>query len=563
MVYKKPFKRIFQRPERIPPGLPIALQYAMPSSFNETFLVSDNVAVIVPETGVQVTYRELSHQVGHFQALFHDSESPLYNIVGRQSSIAISIRNGLEFIVSFLGVTMDGKVGAPLNSNYREQEFNFYLEDLKAKVVIVPRGTVKQKSKAEIIKSAQKFEIYVVEVFFNPKRFRVEYEVYSPSDNYSKVQYSSLNNALFVNLDDKHFPGFARSFDVALVLHTSGTTSRPKTVPLLHSNIVKSTENISNTYKLTENDRSYVVMPLFHVHGLIGALLSTFRMQGSVVVPEKFSAKKFWEQFVKYGCNWFSCVPTISMIMLAMPKPQPLPHIRFIRSCSSSLAPTTFHKLEQEFQAPVLEAYAMTEAAHQMTSNNLPPGKRKPGTVGQPQGVEVVILDDKDSKLPQGQIGEVSIRGENVTPGYANNEKANLENFTRKEHYFRTGDQGYFDQEGFLVLTGRIKELINRGGEKISPIELDGAMLSHPAVKEAVAYGIPDEKYGQAVNAAIVLQPGKHLTAKELSDFLKQKVSSFKVPVKFNFTDQLPKTATGKIQRRIIAEVFSKKQSKL
>lgn len=535
----------------------------MPSSFNETFQVSDNVAVIVPETGVQVTYRELSHQVGHFQTLFHDPESPLYNIVGRQSSVAISLRNGLEFIVSFLGATMDGKVGAPLNSNYKEQEFNFYLEDLKSKVVVVSKGTVKQAKKAEIIKSARKFENFVVEVFFNPERFRVEYEVYSPQDNYSKVQYSSLNNALFINLDAKYFPGFARSFDVALVLHTSGTTSRPKTVPLLHSNIVRSTQNIAGTYKLTENDRSYVVMPLFHVHGLIGALLSTFRMQGSVVVPEKFSAKQFWNQFVKYECNWFSCVPTISMIMLAMPKPQPLPNIRFIRSCSSSLAPAIFHKLEQEFQAPVLEAYAMTEAAHQMTSNNLPPGKRKPGTVGQPQGVEVVILNEKDQKLSQGEIGEVSIRGENVTPGYANNEKANLENFTRKEHYFRTGDQGYFDQEGFLVLTGRIKELINRGGEKISPIELDGAMLSHPAVKEAVAYGVPDAKYGQAVNAAIVLQPGKHLTGKELADFLKEKVSSFKVPVKFHFTDQLPKTATGKIQRRIIAEVFSKKQSKL
>ncbi|GCF00984.1 peroxisomal-coenzyme A synthetase [Zygosaccharomyces mellis] len=535
----------------------------MAPSFNETFAVSDNVAVIVPETGVQVTYRELSHQVGHFQNVFNDPESPLYNVIGRQSPVAISLRNGLEFIVSFLGTTMDGKVGAPLNSNYKEQEFNFYLEDLKAKAVVVPRGTVKQTPSAEIVKSAKKFECYVVEVFFDLKRFRVEYEVYSSKDNYSNVQYSSLNNAVFFNLDDRKFPGFARSNDVALVLHTSGTTSRPKTVPLLHLNIVRSTENISNTYKLTSEDCSYVIMPLFHVHGLIGALLSTFRTQGSAVVPEKFGAKRFWDDFVTYGCNWFSCVPTISMIMLAMPRPTPFPNIRFIRSCSSALAPSTFQKLEQTFQAPVLEAYAMTEAAHQMTSNNLPPGKRKPGTVGQPQGVEVLIMDEKDNKLPQGKIGEVCIRGENVTPGYANNPKANLENFTRRENYFRTGDQGYFDQEGFLVLTGRIKELINRGGEKISPIELDGAMLSHPAVKEAVSYGVPDEKYGQVVNAAVVLEPGKTLTPQDLANHMKQRVSAFKVPVRFNFTDKLPKTATGKIQRRIIAETFSKKQSKL
>lgn len=534
----------------------------MSPSFNETFGVSDNVAVIVPETGVQVTYRELSHQVGHFQNVFNDPESPLYNVVSRQSSVAISLRNGLEFIVAFLGTTMDGKIGAPLNSNYREEEFNFYLEDLKSKAVIVPKGTVKQSRTAEIIKSARKFECFIVEVFFNLERFRVEYDIYSPRDGYSRVQYSSLNNALFVNLDKK-FPGFARSNDVALVLHTSGTTSRPKTVPLLHLNIVKSTENIANTYKLTPQDRSYLVMPLFHVHGLIGALLSTFRTQGSVVVPERFRAKRFWDDFVKYGCNWFSCVPTISMIMLAMPRPTPFPNIRFIRSCSSALAPATFQKLEQALQAPVLEAYAMTEAAHQMTSNNLPPGKRKPGTVGQPQGVEVLIMDQKDNKLPQGKVGEVCIRGENVTPGYANNPKANLENFTRRENYFRTGDQGFFDQEGFLILTGRIKELINRGGEKISPIELDGAMLSHPAVKEAVSYGVPDEKYGQVVHAAVVLQPDQKITSDELATHMRQKVSSFKVPVKFNFTDKLPKTATGKIQRRIIAETFSKKQSKL
>lgn len=194
-----------------------------------------------------------------------------------------------------------------------------------------------------------------------------------------------------------------------------------------------------------------------------------------------------------------------------------------------------------------------------MTSNNLPPGKRKPGTVGQPQGVEVVILDDQDNVLPTGSIGEVSIRGENVTLGYANNPKANKENFTTRENYFRTGDQGYFDPEGFLVLTGRLKELINRGGEKISPIELDGVMLSHPKVDEAVAFGIPDEKYGQAVNAAVVLKPGQKLTYEELISFMSDKVAKFKLPTKVFFVDKLPKTATGKIQRRIIAEVFASK----
>ncbi|CAG61482.1 uncharacterized protein GVI51_K06699 [Nakaseomyces glabratus] len=532
------------------------------ASFNDTFRVSDNVAVIVPETGLEVTYRDLSHMVGHFQTIFKDPNSPLYGVVHRQSVIAMSMPNGLEFIVSFLATTMDAKVGAPLNSNYKEKEFDFYLGDLKTSSICVPKGTV--GTNAEVLKSAKNFNCFIIELELNPERFRVEYQVYSPKDNYKKAIYSSLNNAKFVNNDNVRFPGYARSSDVALVLHTSGTTSRPKTVPLMHLNIVRSTLNISRTYKLNETDRSYVVMPLFHVHGLIGVLLSTFRTQGSVVVPPRFSAKRFWDDFIKYKCNWFSCVPTISMIVLKTPKPaNGIPHIRFIRSCSSALAPATFHKLEEELKAPVLEAYAMTEASHQMTSNNLPPGKRKPGTVGQPQGVEVRILDDKDNILPQGEIGEVCIRGENVTPGYANNPKANEENFTKRENYFRTGDQGYFDAEGFLVLTGRIKELINRGGEKISPIELDGVMLSHPKVDEAVCFGVPDEMYGQVVHAAVVLKKGEKMTYDELTAYMQDKVAKFKIPAKVYFVETLPKTATGKIQRRIIAEAFATKKSKL
>ena len=534
------------------------------ATFNDTFHVSDNVAIITPENNVQVTYRELSHMTGHFQTLFNDSASPLYNVVGRQSTVAISMPNSLEFVVAFLGATMDAKIGAPLNPNYKEKEFNFYLNDLKSRVIVMPKGTVTQKNTAEIVKSAKKFQCFIVELYFNPERFIVEYDIYTPKDNYNKRIYTSKHKPKFMNHDPVKFPGFARSSDVAMILHTSGTTSLPKTVPLLHLNIVRSTLNIAKTYKLTSQDRSYVVMPLFHVHGLIGVLLSSFRVQGSCVIPLKFSPKTFWSHFVNTHCNWFSCVPTNSMIMLNVPKPTPFPKIRFIRSCSSALAPAIFHKLESEFQAPVLEAYAMTEASHQMTSNNLPPGKRKPGTVGQPQGVEFVILDVYDKILPQGSIGEVSIRGENVTLGYKNNDKANEENFTKRLNYFRTGDQGFFDPEGFLVLTGRIKELINRGGEKISPIELDGVMLSHPNVDEAVSFGVDDDVYGQVVQAAVVLKPNTKLNSQELVKFMSDKVAKFKIPVKIYFVEKLPKTATGKIQRRIIAQTFAgSKKSKL
>ncbi|KAL1864173.1 hypothetical protein VTK73DRAFT_6108 [Phialemonium thermophilum] len=274
-----------------------------------------------------------------------------------------------------------------------------------------------------------------------------------------------------------------------------------------------------------------LVMPLFHVHGLLCGLLAPFFSGGSVIVPPKFSASDFWHDFVTHKANWYTAVPTIHQILLKNPPPSPKPHIRFIRSCSSPLSPTVFHQLEATYNAPVLEAYAMTEAAHQMTSNPLPPGKRKPGSVGIGQGVEVVILDDDGDEVPQGKEGEICIRGENVTKGYLNNPTANASAFT-KGGFFRTGDQGRKDEDGYVVITGRIKELINKGGEKISPIELDNLLTTHPAVSEAVSFAIPDELYGQDIGVAVVRKPGAQLGQDELREWVAGKLAKFKVPKK-------------------------------
>jgi acyl-CoA synthetase (AMP-forming)/AMP-acid ligase II len=320
--------------------------------------------------------------------------------------------------------------------------------------------------------------------------------------------------------------------------------------------------NIVHTYELNPTDRTLLVMPLFHVHGLICGLLSTFLSGGVAVIPPKFSASQFWKDFEENGCNWYTAVPTIHQILLRHP-PKQVPAIRFIRSCSSSLAPATLHALEQHFKVPVLEAYAMTEASHQMTSNPLPHrGPHKAGSVGLGQGVEVAILDEAGNPT---ELGEVCIRGKNVTKGYLNNPKATVESFT-KDGFFRTGDQGKKDADGYLVLTGRIKELINRGGEKISPIELDSVMLSHPKVAEAVSFAVPDEMYGQEVHAAIVLKHGikenEKAIERELQAYCQTKVAKFKVPKRFYVTDIMPKTATGKIQRRKVCEVFFKEPVK-
>ena len=272
-------------------------------------------------------------------------------------------------------------------------------------------------------------------------------------------------------------------------------------------------------------------MPLFHVHGLLAGFLAPLFSGGSVIVPLRFSASDFWDNFITYKANWYTAVPTIHQILLRSPPPTTIPDIRFIRSCSSPLSPKTFYELEKAFNAPVLEAYAMTEAAHQMTSNPLPPAKRFPGSVGIGQGVEVKILDQSGKEVPQGSEAEICIRGENVTAGYLNNPEANKTSFT-KEGFFRTGDQGKQDEDGYVIITGRIKELINKGGEKISPIELDNAIAQHPLVNEVVSFAIADEMYGQDIGLAVVLKDGKQITEHELRKWIIDKLAKFKVPKK-------------------------------
>lgn len=458
--------------------------------------------------------------------------------LSEQAAIALALPNSLEFAAGFLAVIRSSFIACPLNPNYKQSEFEFYIEDTNCSLLLLQSG---EGTSSPAALAARKHGSAIAEISWDGKG--VVLKLIHPG--------KLLGHATSIRSPAGE--------SIAFMLHTSGTTGKPKAVPLLHRNLKASISNICDTYKFTPDDTGYLVMPLFHVHGLVAGFLAPLAAGGTIVIPPRFSAKNFWPEFRKYGANWYTAVPTIHQIILGNPIPDPVPNIRFIRSCSSSLAPHVFHMLESKLKAPVLEAYAMTEACHQMTSNSLPPGKREPGTVGVGHGVEVVVLNDKNDKLGPNEEGEVSIRGANVTPGYLHNPKANAESFTAG--YFRTGDQGKFNDDGMLVLTGRIKELINRGGEKISPIELDGILLSHPKVSEAVAFGAPDEMYGQQVNAVVV--PNSKVSEKELQDYVGGKVTKFKVPQRIFFTDVMPKTATGKIQRRVIAQRFSTTKSKL
>lgn len=297
-------------------------------------------------------------------------------------------------------------------------------------------------------------------------------------------------------------------------------------------------------------------MPLFHVHGLLAGLLAPLISGGSTIVPLRFSASDFWEQFIAHQANWYTAVPSIHQILLRRPCPTTLPSIRFIRSCSSPLSPKVFHELEKTFNAPVLEAYAMTEAAHQMTSNPLPPAKRYPGSVGISQGVVVKILDQDGAEVAQGSEAEICVRGASVTKGYLNNAEANKTSFTA-DGFFRTGDQGKQDKNGYVIITGRIKELINKGGEKISPVEIDNVVTQNSSVGEAVCFGMPDEIYGQEIGLAVVLRDGAKLSEHDLRSWMSTKVAKFKLPKKVhrvlcprNVTDDLRSSSLMSCRKR-------------
>jgi acyl-CoA synthetase (AMP-forming)/AMP-acid ligase II/acyl carrier protein len=335
------------------------------------------------------------------------------------------------------------------------------------------------------------------------------------------------------------------------VLHTSGTTSRPKIVPLTQHNLLASAANIASHLKLTDQDRCLNIMPLFHIHGLVGALLSSLMAGASIRCTPGFYAPQFFAWLAQLKPTWYTAVPTMHQAILARPEAKSMSaeigDLRLIRSSSSALPPQVMLELERVFGCPVIESYGMTEASHQMTSNPLPPQTRKPGSVRPAVGPKVAIRDESGHLLPARGVGEVVIRGESVFHGYSGNTEADAEAFA--DGWFRTGDQGYLDDDGYLFLTGRLKEMINRGGEKIAPREIDEALLDHPAVGQAVAFAVPHKQLGETVAAAVVLRPGQGVTVQELRLAAASRLSDFKVPDQIVILEEIPKGPTGKIQR--------------
>jgi len=450
--------------------------------------------------------------------------------VGRSDRVAIVLPNGPQMAAAFLAIAQ-GASAAPLNPAYKGDEFEFYMGDLGARALVVEAG-----STSPAIDAAKKLGVAILTLTPDP----------------SGAGAFTLSGSA-AGAAEK--PGPAAPEDVALILHTSGTTSRPKIVPLTQHNVATSADNIARTVEFCESDRGLNIMPLFHIHGLIAGLLAPLSRGGSVFCTPGFNALKFFAWLEEARPSWYTGVPTMHQAILTR-----APHnretiarhpLRFIRSSSSSLPPQVIAELEATFHAPVIEAYGMTEASHQMASNPLR-GVRKPGSVGLAAGPEVEIMDKAGNILPAGEIGEIVIRGDNVTPGYENNAKANAEAFTNG--WFRTGDQGVKDGDGYISLTGRLKEIINRGGEKVSPREVDEALMDHPAVLQVVTFAVPHEKLGEDVAAAVVLREGTRATEQELRAFLSERLAPFKTPRKILFLTEIPKGATGKLQRIGLAQ---------
>ena len=443
---------------------------------------------------------------------------------------AIVLPNGPLMASSFLSIS-SYMSAAPLNPSYKQEEFEFYLDDLKPKFLLV-----EPNSKSLAVIAAKNLNIPVFEMRISDNQPLGTFELFDKETDYK-------------NPND---------YDEALVLHTSGTTSRPKIVPLSNLNIFTSAVNISKSLKLTADDHCLNIMPLFHIHGLIAVLSASAKVGASVCASNGFNALKFLDLAETQNITWYSGVPTMHQAILLRAqknsdKAKKL-NLRFIRSSSASLPPAIFEQLNDIFQTPVIEAYGMTEATHQMASNPLPPAIQKPGLVGMPAGPEICIMNDKNEKLPQGEIGEICIKGDNVTNGYENNPEANKQSFVND--WFRTGDEGFFDEDGYLKISGRLKEIINKGGEKISPLEVDNILMDFPPIDQALCFGYKDKMLGEDIAVAIKLKENKSCTEDDIKSYANEKLAKFKIPKKIFIVEDIPKGATGKLQRIGLAKKF-------
>jgi acyl-CoA synthetase (AMP-forming)/AMP-acid ligase II len=483
----------------------------------------DKVFLIAPETAAQATYAELltlADGIGaHLDAMGVD----------KGEKVALLLPNGYWSTVLFIGVAASGRVVVPLNAVAGDAALSYVIEHSDTRVILV---------ESEL---AAKFDAVLSKL---PGDVRlVNTDVDAGPDWPTQPGQSSAP----VSLD---------ADDDAILMYTSGTTGRPKGVLLSHANAVAGGRNTAVAHQLDERDRALCVLPLYHINAQMVTVMAPLVTGGSVVMPRKFGTSTFWPLITEHECTWFSVVPTIIAYLLERAEREGfdrealggLPALRFGRSASAPLAPEMHRAFEEQFGVPIIETMGLTETAAQILSNPMPPAAPKYGSPGIAFGNEARIVDEHGDECPPGVPGELMIRGDNVTKGYYKNPEATA-GALEPDGWLHTGDVAYCDQDGFFFITGRIKELIIKGGENIAPREIDEALYEHPAVLEAAGFGIPDKHYGQEVMACVALKPGASCSESELSALIESRLGAFKKPKRIYFLKDLPKGPSGKIQR--------------
>jgi acyl-CoA synthetase (AMP-forming)/AMP-acid ligase II len=455
--------------------------------------------------------------------------------VHRGDAVALALRNGPEAAVAFLGVA-GAAAAAPLNPACRESEVAFYLEDLHARLLVVDQ----EAGGAAAAARACGVPVLVLAPQSD-----------SPAGCFTLTLPAGEPRSATL-------PEGRYAEGVALLLHTSGTTARPKLVGLTDENLWLSARNIAATLGLGPGDTCLNVMPLFHVHGLVGGVLASLAAGACAWCARGFNALAFFDSLSESGATWYTAVPSMHQAILARSRGQrkvlEARRLRFVRSSSAPLPEAVWDQLEQVFRAPVVSAYGMTEAAHQIACTPLPPGIRKRGTVGAAAGPEIATVSEDGHPVPAGTPGEVVLRGPTIIRAYLRSAEANLTAF--RDGWLRTGDEGVLDEDGHLRLSGRLKLMINCGGEKISPYEIEDVLLRHPAVAQAVSFGVPQPMLGEMVGAAVVLRDGQAVDERTLKAFAAERLVGFKVPRRILVLDELPKGPTGKLQRVGVAATF-------
>ena len=497
---------------------------------NAASSIADDIWLVVPETETSFSWRETQKRAETIACYLKGAG------ISKGASVAIAAPNGAAASFAFLGVVYGGYRATPLNLVAGIKTLAFVLNHSKAEVILCAndsRALVDEVIATLIETGNQAPRIIPMDVDDGPRWAETDIIPVKPAD----LTKPSADT-------------------IGLLMYTSGTTGVPKGVLLSHDNLIAAGTNVAAAHKLTPADAGMCVLPIYHINGLCVTVMGSLVSSSGLVMPRRFSAQHFWSQMYKFNCSWFSAVPTLFAYLL---NDDALPvlnrdRLRFARSASAPLPPEIHRQFEKRFSIPIIETMGLTETGAQILSNPLPPQSRKIGSPGIAYGNEIMVGDKEQNPVATNEEGEILVRGANVMQEYLDRPEETAKTIT-KNGWLRTGDLGRMDEDGFIFVTGRIKELIIKGGENIAPREIDEALLEHDAVLEAAAFPRACKNYGQRIEACVCLKKGRNVGENELREFCESLIGAYKTPDHIYFLDDLPKGPSGKVQRMKLVDL--------